>query len=124
MKSVPRPLMFLNVLAALVFVLPVAIWFAMESSTRGAPRFEMAPSAPVARDAEPLRAIKDMEKLRQRASTLEQTLEFERRTRQDDTLFTKQLGGGLGLLLVIAGAGFLVNAGFLVWALRGQPAPA
>ena len=121
MKTVLRPMMFLNVLAALVFVLPVAIWFAMESSTRGAPRFEMA-AGPAAGDAEPLRAIKDIEKLRQRASALEQTLEFERRIRQEDSLFTKQLGGGLGLLLLIAGAGFLVNAGFLVWAQRRQPA--
>jgi hypothetical protein len=120
-KTVLRPMMFLNVLAALVFVLPVAIWFAMESSTRGAPRFEIT-LAPVAKDTEPLRAIKDIETLRQRASALEQTLEFERRIRQEDSLFTKQLGGGLGLLLVIAGAGFLFNAGFLVWAQRRQAA--
>lgn len=121
MKPVLRPLMFLNLLAALLFILPVAIWFAMESSTRGAPRFEMAPSASSQRELEQIRAAKDIETLRQRASMLQQTLEFERRTRQDDSLFTKQLGGGLGLLLLLAGAGFLLNAGFLVWAQRRQP---
>jgi Flp pilus assembly protein TadB len=114
--------MFLNLLAALVFILPVAIWYAMESSTRGAPRYELAPTAST--ELAQIRAAKDIETLRQRASMLQQTLEFERRTRQEDSLFTKQLGGVLGLLLLIAGAGFLVNAGFLVWAQRRQPAPA
>lgn len=123
MKPVLRPLVFLNVLAALVFILPVAIWFAMETSTRGAPRYEMAPSASAERELAQIRAVKDIETLRQRASSLQQTLEFERRTRQEDSLFTEQLGGGLGLLLLLAGAGFLINAALMTWASR-QPARA
>jgi hypothetical protein len=122
LKPVLRPLVFLNVLAALVFIFPVAVWFAMESSTSGTPRFDLTSSKPIERSSEPLHAIKDIEKLRQRASALEQTLEFERRTREDDSLFTRRLGGWLGALLLIAGAGFLVNAGFLTWVVRRQAA--
>ena len=118
MKTVLRPLALLNVLAAIVFIFPVVLWFAVETQSRGTLNFEFQPAQSSERELEQIRSIKDIERLRRRAFMLEQMLDFDRRSRQADALFIRQLGAGLGSLLAIAAAGFLANAGLLFWALR------
>jgi len=119
-KNVLRPLALLNLLAAIAFVFPVVLFLVSENTARGSLVFQL-PAPPVAaQGTEQIRGIKDIEVLRRRAFMLEQMLDLELRSRTSEISIFRQAGGGMGVLLVIAAAGFLVNAGFLIWALRKQ----
>jgi len=122
-RSILRPLAWVNILAAIGFILPVAVWFAVEHSSRGTLALQFPASQSIERNLAEIRSITDIEKLRHRAITIEQTREFDRRIRQVEEQFTKLLGEGLGLFLLFASAVFLVNACLMLWVLRKQQAP-
>lgn len=122
MNSILRPLAWVNILAAIGIILPVAVWYAVEHSSRGTLTLQIPAPQSIEKNLAEIRAVTDIEKLRQRAITVEQAREFDRRIRQADESFVKLLGEGLGFFLAFAGAVFLANALLMFWALGKRQA--
>jgi hypothetical protein len=123
MAKLLRQLALLNLAAAVAFLLPVILWAAAENLTRGNLVFKLEPAETAEQALAKIQAIPDIETLRYRAALLTKMRESDRRTRQVDAdVMTRTLHWVL-VLVSIAGASFVANAGFIFWMLRTRPLP-
>jgi len=123
MAKLLRQLAFLNLAAAVAFLLPIIFWAVAENLTRGTLAFKLEPGETAEQALAKIQAATDIETLRYRASLLTKMRESDKRTRQLDADFMGRTLRWILALISIAGAAFVANAGFMFWTLRKHRAP-
>src|SRR5207247_9103866 len=84
MAKLLRQLAFLNLAAAVAFLLPVIFWAVAENLTRGTLAFKLEPGETAEQALAKIQAATDIETLRYRASLLTKMRQSDKRTRQLD----------------------------------------
>ncbi|HXM82512.1 MAG TPA: hypothetical protein VN929_11380 [Burkholderiales bacterium] len=118
MPKLLRQLALLNLAAAVAFLLPVILWSVAENLTRGNLQFKLEPAETAEQALAQIEASTDIEKLRHRAALLTKMRESDKRTRQVDAHVMARTLQWILVLISIAGAAFVANAGFIFWMLR------
>ena len=118
MTKLLRQLALLNLAAAVAFLLPVIFWAVAENLTGGTLAFKLEPGETAEQALAKIQAATDIETLRYRASLLTKMRESDKRTRQLDADFMGRTLRWILVLISIAGAAFVANAGFVFWILR------
>src|SRR2546428_12894591 len=123
MSKLLRQLLLLTFPAPLAFLLPV-IFRAVAKTLPGEPlALKLEPGETAEQALAKIQAATDIETLRYRASLLTKMRESDKRTRQLDADFMGRTLRWIWVLISIAGAAFVANAGFLFWMLRKHRAP-
>src|ERR1700694_2171785 len=117
MPKLLRQLALLNLAAAVAFLLPVILWSVAENLTRGNLEFKLAPAEMVEQALAQIETCTDLEKWRHRAALLTKMRESDKRTRQVDSHVMARALQWILVLISIAGAAFVANAGFIFWML-------
>jgi len=123
MAKLLRQLALLNLAAAVAFLLPVVFWAVAENLTRGTLAFKLEPGETAEQALAKIQASTDIETLRYRAALLTKMRESDKRTRQVDADFMARTLQWILVLISIAGAAFVADAGFIFWMLRKHKAP-
>ena len=118
-----RTLAWLNVLATIIFLGPVTIGVPLTAISRPSVHAQLTPQ-PVKESLAEIESIGDIERLRQLTLMLQRSIDTDARVFQAMNHFSDQLLMLLITALLLAGAGFLANAGLMLWALHKQPAKA
>jgi hypothetical protein len=118
MAKLLRQLALLNLAAALPFLLPVLLWSAAETLTRGTLEFKLPPAETLEQALAKIQASTDIETLRHRASLLAKMRESDQRARQVDARVMSRTLQWILVLISIAGVAFVANAGCIFWMLR------
>ncbi|SRR6266581_1030882 len=110
-----RPLALLNIVAAVVFLMPVGVWAIAENLSSGNLKVTFPKIDRTAEALAEIQSTTDIEKLRHRAKVLTETREFDQRTRAIDAQVMKRLFEWFWILMGSCGAAFLLNAGAIWW---------
>jgi hypothetical protein len=116
-------LAWLNVLAMIIFLAPVAIGVPLTAISRPSFQAQLTPPPVTERLAE-IESIADIERLRQLTVILQRSVDTDARVFAAMNHYSDQLLTLLVVTLLVAGAGFLANAALMLWVLRKQSAQA
>src|SRR6266446_1205808 len=118
MAKLLRQLALLNLAAAVAFLLPVIFCAVAENLTGGTLALKLEPGETADHFFFNDTATTEIYTLRYRASLLTKMRESDKRTRQLDADFMGRTLRWILVLISIAGAAFVANAGFVFWILR------
>jgi hypothetical protein len=110
MEKYLRPLALINVVVAVVLLMPVVFWTVLENVSRGDLRVTLPKSDTSAQALAEIQSTTDIEKLRHRAKVLSEMREFDGRAHEADRQTGKQILEWLWMLMALSGTAFLLNA--------------